>query len=159
MSSFPSYRSVIGALLIIVLIIGIVTPADGNSQLPQDGWLEDLREKLGGAKEKSDDAEDEVNAGGGSNPTILDGLITDLENHVSDILDPNTYPSLDPHDAGDVLPYILPTTLEECAEICCDLADEAYFESLNENMDQDYIGSRIQTLETLMDDYRSLAGL
>ncbi len=172
----------IRAMMPLVALVGVlaafaagktVAPAVGGQPEPAPAspiadWLEDIIDEVQDAKDDLEDAEATV-AGqqGPLTGTNLTTVETDLYGTlaiIDRILDPMKYPSLDPTDAGKIDYTVSPSTLPKYAHKCLKLIEEALIEASKGAADDDYIGSRLKTIEYLIaradpHSYKSKAGV
>jgi len=165
------------AMLTLVALLGVLAatanPTAGG--LPEPGpaspiadWLQDLIDDI---EDAADDlGESEATVAEQSGPLTgadLTKVETDISNTldvIQRIFDPAQYPSLDPTDAGEIDYGVSPTTLPDYADDCLRLIEEAVYEARFGAADDDYIGSRLKTIEHLINrahphNYKSKAGV
>ncbi len=168
-------------MMLLVALVGVLatfaggqaTPAvadqpDPGAASPIADWLDDLIDDIDDAIDDLDDAEATV-AGQqgpltGTDLTIVEADLYATLDIIDRILDPMQYPSLDPPDAGEIDYRVSATTLPKYAEKCVALIQEALREAVHGAADDEYIGSRLKTLEYLITrtsphSYKSMAGV
>jgi hypothetical protein len=90
-----------------------------------------------------------------SNRTIMHDNVDRVEAIIDQILDPAQHPSLNPADAGDVDPSVVPVTLEQYADDTAGLAEAAYVAAVTgPGIDDELIGTNLKTIESLLAGYR-----
>ena len=114
--------------------------------------LAEILERIQEALEKSKQA-----VAGQSPPdkTTAAARLDDAEGDIDIILDPGQSPSLDPVDSGSIMPQLQHGSFTACIDYQINLADEAVEEAAGGN-DQDYIGDRIRTIKSHLDETRDL---
>ena len=63
------------------------------------------------------------------------------------------------HEAGAIITAYSPTSLEQFAADCLTLAGEAETEAEKPTPDDEYVNSRVLTIESLIPGYRTAAGI
>ena len=91
----------------------------------------------------------------------LFNYLNNASHKISDILNPQIAPTLDPVDAGSVENVVTPTSLLQYANTTLGLANEALAAAttLNQPLRDEVIGSKVKTVQYLMPGYYAAAGL
>ena len=172
------------AVAALVALIGVLPTAAGmwptaspeqvELESHKDGvgpiatWLDDLIDDLEDTADDLDDAESAVGEQEGPlvEPDLsrVAGKLDTAAAIIDRILDSSKYPSLDPPDAGTIDYSSDPDTLPGYAYECAVLAEEARDEAKYGAADEEYIGTRLQTLRNLITratphNYRTKAGI
>jgi hypothetical protein len=124
--------------------------------------LAELLERLKEVLDVSYDAVDESPAPlDARRRAIIRSSLNDAEQIILEIQDPDIEPTLSPADAGSIDDSVNPGTLYGYAEACRQLAGDAYLHVLlgPEDLDHEYVGTRLKTIQDLIPGYRTLAGL
>ena len=112
-----------------------------------------LSEALKRIEEKLKKAKQAVVGQSPSDKSAAAGFLDEAEDEIDVILDPNQSPSLNPTDAGSILPQIQHGNFGTCIDYQINLAEEAVEEAEGDN-DQDYIGGRIKTIKSHLGETR-----
>jgi len=168
----------VGALLALVAVsilpaggttFAMATPdsavaVSGGALSPAADAIDDIIDILKQIEEDLAKAAESVGEGSGRptppSPTNLAYYLDDAEDLIDQIFDPLTDPSLNPSDAGAVDPTVTPITLQEHADDCLLLAEQAEDEAeFGCPPDHDVIGSKLKTIKSCLPGYRAAAGL
>ena len=89
------------------------------------------------------------------------GLLDSLEGGIDKILDATQDPSLSPSNAGSVDPNVNPSTLGQYADTTHDLMSDAVAElqANGASYDAELVGTKLRTVQALLDGYRDEAGI
>ncbi|UCD74921.1 MAG: hypothetical protein JSV91_14180 [Phycisphaerales bacterium] len=135
------------------------------SVAPVADWDDDLLELLDTLMGIMAEAKDVVDFCGCEGPLddparsdVEDDLI-EAEAIVVQILDPLQIPTLTPTDAGSIDPSVDPTSLTEYADECVLLAEEAWQAAQSSRSDDEVIGTKLKTIESLLPAYRQAVGI
>ena len=112
-----------------------------------------LSEALKRIEEKLKKAKQAVVGQSPSDKSAAAGFLDEAEDEIDVILDPNQSPSLNPTDAGSILPQIQHGNFGTCIDYQINLAEEAVEEAEGDT-DQDYIGGRIKTIKSHLGETR-----
>jgi hypothetical protein len=138
---------------------GDIGPTAGAPTEATRELLRRLLELLKKAEQESDDINGRVGGSVMTAGAFMDAVV-ESQGLIDTMFDPAQAPSLAPVDTGADDPSVQPTTLQGYADTCIDLADAAYYESLlGPDMDDYAIGSHLKTIERLLPEYITSAGL
>ena len=139
---------------------GVASPA------PVADWADDIYELINDLLDILAEAKDRIENLGGEGPlespdlSYVEADLADAESIIAQILDPFQPPYLTPLDAGSVDSSVQPALLSEYAYECELLAEEAW-QAVNavDPNDDEVIGTKLKTIESLLPGYRDEAGI
>jgi hypothetical protein len=157
-------------LLAVVLLTAVSSLRPGKAAEPPHrggigpvaDWIDDVIEVLEEVEEELSKSDQEV--AGASGPldepkrSLVAGYLDNAASRIDQLLSPNSYPSLTPSAAGSVDVNVNPSSLAEYAADTLACAQEALIEALTSG-DDEVIGSKMKTIQTLLPAYRALAGI
>jgi hypothetical protein len=153
-----------GTVSAAVGMAGLPAGASGSVLSPVADSLDDLIEILKKIEKELRDADEEVGSSG-SRPhepstSVLALCLDNAEAFIDQVLNPLEDPSLEPFDAGSVDPGVEPVLLEEFADECLLMAEQAADEAeFGCPADHEVVGTKLQTIKSCLPGYRAAAGL